>query len=118
MDQVVNFLFEHWKLILIICCVLVEMVFAAVNFLILLVKGHPIDNALTAALLKLPELINQAEASGLDGEKKYTYVYTAVMCLLESLTKLNQQKVISKYGFIIDSSIEDILSTPSKKKGV
>lgn len=78
-------------------------------------KTKIVDNTLVDILTNLPGYINEAERTGLDGNKKLVYVFTKSVNTLMSLTGLESGTVIDKYGTIINDAIESILSTPTKK---
>lgn len=109
MTEFVTFITKYWR-------VLVVLVFQLVTFVILLFKKKvKIDDIFTSVLLLLPDFINIAEKNFSDGAERYTYVFNRCIEVLRNLTHKSGQEIIDVYANMIDSAIENILSTPQKK---
>lgn len=109
LDLIFEFILENWKVIVFLLLLLCDVVVAIISGN----KGKA--NILFSLVLKLPEFINAAEKEFKDGSLKYTKVFSLAVDYLASLTGLSQSKVCAKYSMLIDTAIENILSTPEKK---
>ena len=97
--------------------VLIEIGLTLIVLLVTLLKKKvKINDVFQSVLMVLPEYISLAETMFKDGSSKYSYVFKKCVELLMSLTHQSSQKVIDKYTSMIDSAIENILSTPQKKE--
>lgn len=111
MKDVFEFFLSYYQVIFLgISCVVSLAV-----LIVSIVKGNKSLAPILSVLIKLPQLIKDAEEHGGTGVNKYSIVFASAIKLLCALSKESEKKIISKYGFLIDSSIEDILSTPTKK---
>ncbi len=109
MNEFVIFITKYWR-------VLVVLVFQLVTFVILLCKKKvKIDDIFKQVLMLIPDFINIAENKFSDGAEKYSYVFNRCVELLCNLTHKSGQEIIDVYANMIDSAIENILSTPQKK---
>lgn len=92
-----------------------EVITLIVTIITMCKKRVKVDNALTAVLSKLPDLINLAENTGLDGKTKFALVFSKAIKLLADTTGKDEDTCINSYGTDINLAIENILSTPTKK---
>lgn len=109
MNEVLEFCKNHWQL-------LVTIGLNLISILILLIKKKvKIVDYLTGLLSILPSYINEAENTGKSGSEKYALVFSKCINYLVEVTGKTSEKVIWQYSKAIDTSIENILSTPEKK---
>ena len=110
MNDFLKFICDH-------CHVIIESVLTLiVLFVTLFRKKVKINDVFTSVLLVLPDLINEAEASGLTGSEKYSFVFNRCVSLLTSIAHSDSKSIITKYTAEINAAIENILSTPQKKE--
>ena len=106
-----EFLFAYYKEIIVVAVFILEFV----SSLILLIKKSKKEPSTTSIFLAaLPDLINKAEivfGSG-NGDKKKQYVIDAITRIMAGYG-LDEDKILMKK---INSQIECILSTPTKKE--
>lgn len=96
---------------------LIEIALTIVVLLVTLFKKKvKVFDYFQSVLMVLPEYISLAEKEFKDGSEKYSYVFGKCVSLLVSLTHSSSQKVLDQYTTMIDSAIENILSTPQKKE--
>lgn len=109
MDDFLKFVCDHSH-------VIIESVLTlVVLFVTLFKKKVKIDDVFKQVLVVLPDFIQLAEKQFSDGSMKYSFVFNKCIEFLMSLTHQDQKKVIDIYTAMIDSAIENILSTPQKK---
>lgn len=115
MDEVINFLKNHWDLVL-------DVVLVLVSFILVLLKGKikiKENSSVFAEVLELiPEWIKDAEktyGSG-NGSKKLNDVLNTCFEYISDATGFPIASVKLFYGLRIKSIIEEILSTPKKKE--
>lgn len=112
-----KFLFEYKEFILLALYCLFMVIVAIASLIILICKKlKSTDNDLLAVISELPDLIRQAEILVNVGKTKFTYVFTSAIEKLAALKDIPFEDAAKKYGNIIDFSIENILSTPTKKE--
>lgn len=117
MLEVLRFIFRYREEIILIIYSLIMIVIAFISLIVLICKKlKATDNDLVYVLADIPNWIKEAESLLSVGKEKYTYVYSKAISMLTSLKKLSEADVVKKYSFIIDKSIESILSTPTKKE--
>jgi len=113
MNQFIQFCTQYW-----------EYIVAGVLYLVLLIvsifkkKIKVVDNQLTAILVRLPDIILEAEkqfpASG-SGVTKFQFVLQVALKMICAESDLSIEEATKKYSSKLTSAIEDILSTPTKK---
>ena len=109
MNEFVTFITKYWR-------VLIVLVFNLVTFVILLCKKKvKVDDVFKQVLMFLPDFINIAENKFSNGAEKYSYVFNRCVELLCSLTHKSGQEIMDAYTNMIDTAIENVLSTPQKK---
>ena len=109
MNEFVTFITKYWR-------VLIVLVFQLVTFVILLFKKKVrIDDIFKQVLMLIPDFINIAESKFSNGAEKYSYVFNRCVEMLCNLTHKSGQEIIDEYTNMIDSAIENVLSTPQKK---
>ena len=101
---------------LIIICLSFLSIIATIIFTFIGEKSSRVKK-IAAVFAMIPGFINQAEASHQTGELKYSMVFNLVLSELEALG-ISKAAALKKYGGLIDSAIESILSTPHKKSEV
>ena len=106
MKELFEFLKDNYQFLIIIT---VDFVFGII-FFVKRVKN--VDSPLTATLEKLSSWIKLAESMFSDGVEKKKFVIDCAIGFYKSLDGKND--VLN----IVSDAIEDILSTPTKKKGV
>ena len=117
MLDIAKFLIRHLEEIIIIIYSLCMILIALVSLIVLICKKlKATDNDLVYVLDSIPDWIIDAEENLIDGKEKYTVVFSKAIKMLSTLKKMSDEDVLKKYSFIIDSSIEKILSTPMKKE--
>lgn len=110
-DVIKQFIVDNWSL----CVVVIVFVF---NLIVTIFGTGKLNvQALVAFLQELPTLIKEAEATHLSGKQKFTFVFSRSVVFLSKLLGLSEDKVRSRYSIYISDMIENILSTPQKKKG-
>lgn len=110
-------MYEIWKFICDHSHAIIELVLLiCVFFVTLLKKKVKVDDVFKSVLMVLPNLISLAESKYENGSEKYSFVFNKCVEMLMSLTHWSSEKVIEKYTADINSSIENILSTPQKKE--
>lgn len=110
MKDFMSFITENYR-------VLIVLAFQIVTFVILLCKKKvKIDDVAKQVLMLIPDFINLAEGKFETGAEKYSYVFNRCVELLQVLTKKSGLEVCATYTALIDSMIENVLSTPQKKE--
>lgn len=115
-DVVLEFLGNYWYLIPI--CISIFNVFVVIlfNIIIFVINNKKSLNIiLWKCLARLPELISSSELLGGTGEMKFSRVFAAILDDLCTSLNIDEKVAVTKYGSIINSQIENILSTPQKK---
>lgn len=101
---------------------LIEIGLSIIAILIVILKKKvKINGVFEMVLTVLPNFIREAELKFSDpgsGTVKYSYVFNKCLELLNLLTGESKQRVIEQYTTKINAAIENILSTPEKKKEV
>lgn len=111
MDVFLKFVCDHSH-------VIIESVLTIiVLFVTIFKKKVKINDVFQSVLMVLPEYISLAEKEFKDGSEKYSFVFGKCVQLLMNLTHLSSSKVLDQYTAMIDSAIENILTTPQKKGG-
>lgn len=116
LDVVLEFLGNYWYLIPI--CISIFNIFIVIlfNVIIFIINNKKkLNYILWKCLSRLPELIASSELVGGTGEMKFSRVFAAVLDDLCASLDIGQKEAVTKYGSIINSQIENILSTPQKK---
>lgn len=112
MSEFVKFLSEYWQ----------EIAVITISFATLLVsilrKKVSLDipeSILDDVLVKLPGWIADAESLNKDGSVKLQYVINHACEFLSEKLNIHYYKSLSLYSDWIESCVENILSTPTKK---
>ena len=104
-----EWIFENYRLI-------IDVVLLTMSVIIMCIKKKPVkvvDSAKETVCLLLPGLINLAEASGLKGDNKKTFVVQKLHeCLLDLGYTTDCIEILEEFA---RSQVEVILSTPQKK---
>lgn len=96
---------------------LIEIALSICVILITLLKKKvKINTIFEMVLTVLPAYIREAENKYKVGTEKYSYVFNRCIDYLVLLTGQSKEKNIQEYASRIDIAIENILSTPAKKK--
>ena len=108
MMEIINFLKEHYQLI-------IEIASFIITVLILVLKKRPVFNTMDEikedVLEVLPSLISSVESPG-NGQEKLSTVLSLVKSYI---AKKYQFTEFEKIETFVVNAIESILSTPSKK---
>lgn len=112
MDEIFKFLREN-KEIIMISISLISGVLTIV--FTLLGEKYKLYKKVVSVIGMLPGFINEAEALDVPGSSKYQFVINKVFEQLE-LIGISKTVAAKKYIALIDSAIEQILSTPQKKE--
>jgi len=108
MNFLLSHLFELVYIVLTLCCLIVGICKKS--------KVVSVDTIFEQLLVRLPTMIRTAEKTGLSGIEKKNIVLLNSISWLSDMTGLSNLQVKEQYGSRIDSSIEEILSTPEKKE--
>lgn len=106
-----EFIVSYWY-------VIVELVFAIVSLVLLILKKTKIkliDTPWEKLIQKLPEIISKAETVSSVGHEKKSFVLGVAYAFLSDLTGKSIEQVSYDYKERISAAIEAILSTPQKK---
>lgn len=113
MSKIIEFLNENPLIV----SLLVEIVLSLIVILItVLRKKVKINDVFEMVLTVLPGYIREAESKFSVGSEKYSYVFNRCIEHLVLLNGHSKESNIKEYATKIDVAIENILSTPSKKK--
>lgn len=82
----------------------------------LLRKKVKVSDIFEMVLTVLPAYIREAESKFSVGTEKYSYVFNRCIELLVLLNGQSKESNIKDYATKIDVAIENILSTPAKKR--
>lgn len=107
MTEFLQFVVDNWSQLL-------SVLISIVTFLVLLFKKKVTinDTALSMVLMKLPELIKQAEDLYKDGTAKKLHVLSAAVNYYREIGGVSSRDIIG----VISEKVEDILATPEKKE--
>lgn len=107
MNDFIAFLRDYWFEI-------ASLLASLVSFIVILLKRKVklADTALTTTLMKLPDIIKDAEKLYDDGRAKKLYVLSSALKYYVEVGGSNSRDISS----IIDSEVEKILTTPVKKE--
>lgn len=96
---------------------LIEIAFSiSVILITLLRKKVKISDVFEMVLTVLPAYIREAEKKYSVGTEKYSYVFNRCIEMLMLLNGQSKESNIKEYATKIDVAIENILSTPAKKR--
>lgn len=112
----IQFLFAHWIAIVLIFTAVLEVI-ASLVVIIKTPKNKRLQKLL-AMSSRIPEFINQAEALIVGASEKKVFVIKRCINYLADALGLSTEKIEKLYLTDISEAIEDVLSTPQKKKGV
>lgn len=102
LQVIIDFIINNWTWILPILLSIVE------SFLIIILKKHPVTAFFDSFYCEIVDLINDAEDAFGDGNGSYKLDYVVTHFLMNH-PSFHKSTVID--------AVEDIMSTPKKKKG-
>lgn len=88
----------------------------SVILITLLRKKVKVSDVFEMVLTVLPAYIREAEKKYSVGAEKYSYVFNRCIEMLMLLNGQSKESNIKEYATKIDVAIENILSTPAKKR--
>ena len=112
MDDVLKFLMDNWQSLVVIALSLVTMLVSIFRRKVTLdIPVEIIDDV----LVKLPGWIADAESCNIAGPSKLQQVVNKACEYLAQKLNIRYYKALSLYSDFIESCVENILSTPTKK---
>lgn len=106
MKDVLNWCILHYRLLIDAVCILIVVIVA-------IFKRRPVNSIITCIYLLAVDAIKIAENSGLKGQAK---LKEAISYIREHLKNDFPGIDFNRYYFIAEKAIEEILTTPQKKK--
>lgn len=88
----------------------------SVLFVTIFKKKVNINSVFEEVLGMLPYFIVEAESKFTSGQDKFGYVFNRCIDLIQCLTHQDKSKILDEYTAIINTAIENILTTPQKKE--
>lgn len=109
----IDFLYAHWKAIVLLIVALIEVIASFV--VIIKLPKNKVLTAFKEIVIRLPEFVNEAESLMVGANRKKMFVIKRCFSVLASFTGFSDEKIEKLYFDDISKLIEDILSTPQKK---
>lgn len=110
----IDFLINNYQFLIGVLCLVIQLILASIS---IKKSTNKISSYYLSLVEKLPFLIIDAEEKGFStGTSKRDYVVSLALKYLESLTGWTHQKVFDQFNSQIVLLVENILSTPQKKK--